>query len=114
MLSEDQLQIRIPPFIPKRSIIAPAKTISVKLKVALLNYKVETGKITGSNKLEFYFPYDTTEVEEQIYSLKLHMPKGSLLLAGAGLEYRLKNLRTDFLCRKKSFIPAAIVYAVYK
>ena len=113
ILSEDQLQIRIPAFIPKRSVIAPAKTVSVRLKVAVVSCKVETGKTLGSNKVEFDFPYDITEVEEQIYSLKFPMPKGSLLLAGAILEYRIKNLRTDFLCRKKSFMPAAIMSAVY-
>ena len=113
LLPEDQLQILIPSFIPEKSIVAPAKTISVRLKVVLVSCKVETGKTTGSNKIEFDFPYDTTKVGEQIYSLKLPVPKGSLLLAGATLEYRVKNLRTDFVYRKKSFIPAAIISAVY-
>jgi hypothetical protein len=113
VLPDDQFQICIPPFIPKKSVVAPAKTISVKLKVALVSCKVGTGKTTGSHTVEFDFPYDATKVGEQIYSLKMPVPKGSLLLAGATLEYRVKNLRTDFIYRKKSFIPAAIISAVY-
>jgi hypothetical protein len=113
VLSKDELLVRIPAFIPKRLVSAPSKTVSVRLKIVLVSCKIETGKTTGSDKLEFDFPYDTTEVGEQIYSLKFPVPKGILLLAGAKLEYRIKNLRTDFLCRKKSFIPAAIISALY-
>jgi hypothetical protein len=113
VLSDDQLQIQIPTFIPKHSIAAPAKTFSVKLKIALVSCKIKTGKVMGSQKVEIDFPFDTTEVGEQIFSLKLPMPTGSLLLAGAILEYRIKNLRVDFLCRKKSFMPAAIISAIY-
>jgi hypothetical protein len=113
VLSDDQLQILIPPFIPKQSVTAPAKTVSVKMKVAVVSCKIETYKVSGSQTLEIDFPYDTTEVAEQIFSLKFPMTKGSLLLAGAILEYRIKNLCTDFICRKKSFIPAAIISAAF-
>ncbi len=113
IFSEDQIQIRIPPFIPKKSIVAPAKTVSVRLKIAVAACKVKTGITNGSSIVEFDFPYDTVEVGEQIHFMKLPISKGSLLLAGATLEYRVKNLRTEFIYRKKSFIPAAIISAIY-
>lgn len=111
--SDESLEIKIPAFIPNEMVTAPKNTISVKLKIAAGAINPESNESSGKNSTDLLFIYDNTPVAEQTISLKLDMPAGSLVITGAALEYTIMEKNNSVLNLNKSYMPAAIVKAMY-
>jgi hypothetical protein len=111
--SADLLEITIPAFIPIESITAPKHTASVKLKLSAGSVNPENGGRVGSSSVELLFNYDNIAVAEQTVSLKFPMPEGSLVITGAYLEYTIMENLNPVLNKNKSYMPSAIIGAMY-
>ena len=109
----DLLEIKIPAFIPIEMVTAPNNTISVKLKIAAGAIDPDSGEPSGKGSTDLLFNYDNTPVAEQTIFLNLKMPVGSLVITGACLEYSVMEKNNPVLNTNKSFMPAAIVKAMY-
>ena len=105
--------IKIPALLPEESIESPTGAVSVICKIATGVCDVETGRALGSSSTELIFEFNNTRVDAQTISMKLLTPKGSLIVTGMSLRYRMqkKGYQTDYTV--KSFLPAGIVDARY-
>jgi len=107
------LQIKIPAFLPKRSIVAPAHTISVICTIATAVCDTATGGAMGGSSTELIFTYNATRVAAQTISIKLPTPDGSLIVAGASLVYMISKNGMAKKNINKAFMPAGIVDAIF-
>lgn len=107
------LKLRIPAFVPVKSITAPSNTLFVKCNLAAAGCNVEKGIATGSFCTSLDFNYDHKEVAEQTISLHLPTPQGSLIVAALSLEYNF--VKNGYLQKtmNTAFMPAEVVYAMY-
>ena len=111
-LSSGELQIEVPAFIPKLSIVAPTFTVSVTCSLAVGVCDPEFGLIHGSFSTKLDYKYNDTELAIQTIPTGLHAPKSSLVLLGASLEYKILkegNLKRNI---NKAYMPAGIVEAI--
>jgi len=111
--SVNLLEIKIPAFIPNEMVTAPKNTISVKLKIAAVAINSHSGESVSTNSSDLLFNYDNTLVAAQTIPLELKMPAGSLVVTGASLEYTVMEKNNPVLNLNKSYMPAAIVKAMY-
>jgi len=107
------LEIKIPPFIPDKSIVAPANTESVILKISAGSCHPETGMATANSSTALLLNYDSKPVAAQTIVLEFSMPRGSLVVAGASLVYTVAKNKKLQLNANKSFMPAGIIAAMY-
>ena len=107
------LQIKIPAFIPKGSIVAPAHTISVICTIATADCDTATGSAIGGSSTELIFTHNATRVAAQTISIKLPTPDGSLIATGASLAYMISKNGTAKKNINKAFMPAGIVDAIF-
>jgi hypothetical protein len=106
------VRLDIPSFIPKKSLRAPAHTVSVTCRIALGVCNLNTDRTSGSSSDLFSFAYDSNPVAENTLSLELAIPKGSLLLAAISLEYTVLTGGKKKPTANKAFMPAGIVQAI--
>ncbi len=106
------VRLVIPSFIPKKSLKAPAHTVSITCRIALGVCNLKTDRTVGSSSEEFSFAYDNTPVAENTISLDAAIPKGSLLLAAISLEYTVLTGGKKKPTANKAFMPAGIVQAM--
>ena len=109
----DMLALKIPAFIPSKSISAPAGTIAVKCHIAIAGCEIETGIATGGFSTSILFDYNEVEVPEQKVNLPVPTTSGSLVVTAIFLEYNsLKNGHLE-KTKNKAFMPAGMVSAMY-
>jgi len=106
------LQIEIPAFFPKDSIVAPAGTVSVLCLIAIGVWDKETGRQHGSFSTQLTYEYNSVQLEKQIIPITVPTPKSSLIVLGATLEYTIMKEGKLQRNRNKAFMPAGIVNAV--
>jgi hypothetical protein len=107
------LQIELPEFVPAQSIRAPAGTNSVELRLSAAACDPGERELAGGDSMQLLFDYNKKPVPAQTLSLKFPMPKGSLVVLGASLQYTLiKNGRPQ-LNANKAFMPAGMLEAFY-
>ncbi len=111
--SSGLLQIKIPAFVPEESFEAPALTVSVNCKISVGVCDTEKGYAIGSSSTELVFAYNSTTVPAQTISIKLPTPKGSLIVTGMSLTYKISEDRYTQDNTNKAFMPAGIVSAIY-
>ena len=107
------LELKIPAFVPDKSISAPANTVSVKCNISAAGCNVKNSVATGGYSTSLLFDFNDTLVPEQIISLSLPTAAGSMVVTAISLEYNfVKNghLRKTV---NKAFMPAGIVSAMY-
>ncbi|HEY8660044.1 MAG TPA: hypothetical protein VIL78_13500 [Hanamia sp.] len=107
------LRLKIPAFIPARSISAPAHTVSVVCKISAAGCNVDKGIATGCYSTSLQFDYNNVEVLEQIISLPLSTPTGSLVVTAMSLEYNIPKNGLVQKTTNKAFMPAGIVNVFY-
>ena len=109
----DVLELKIPAFVPAKSISAPAGTVFVKCIIAAAGCHVENGTGTGGFSTSLDFNYNGEEIPEQIVSLPMPTPAGSLAVTAISLEYySAKNGHRQKMANK-AFMPAGVVSAMY-
>ncbi len=109
----DLLELRIPAFAPVKSISAPAGTVFVKCIIAAAACDVKNGIATGGFSTSLEFNYNEEEVPEQMVSLPLPTPAGSLAVTAILLEYYSAKNGQPQKIANKAFMPAGMVNAKY-
>ena len=107
------VQIKIPAFVPTEVITAPTNTASVICRIVTSVTDVDGGYAMGSDSTELVFEYNAKPVAAQTISFKLSAPKGSLVLTGISLEYKIA--KKDYLASNtnRNYMPSEIVDAKY-
>ncbi len=112
-LHNNSLEVTIPAFIPVITIVAPLDTISVKCSVAIAGCALESGTGTGSYTSSFNIPYDGNEFPEQKIVLPFTEANGNLIVVAASLSYTILKNGNREKCNNPSFMPSAIIKAMY-
>jgi hypothetical protein len=107
------VEIKIPALLPEEAIESPTGAVSVVCRIATGVCDVETGSALGSSSAELIFEYNNTKVDAQTISMKLPTPKGSLIVTGMSLTYKIHKRGYEVDYSVKSFMPAGIVDAKY-
>lgn len=108
------LEMKLPEFIPAKSISAPAHTVSVICNIVAARCYMEKGKTVGnavSTKLTI--EYNDKPVPAQTISLKFPAPKSGLVVAAVSLTYMVLKSGYEQISKSKGFRPAAVVSAMY-
>jgi hypothetical protein len=111
--SSGRVELKIPAFVPEESIKAPTGTCSVICKIATGVCDVSTGSALGNFSTELVFDYNNNLIAEQTISMRLPTPKGSLIVTGISLEYRISRKTYIAANTNKAYMPAGIVDAKY-
>lgn len=108
-----KLELKIGAFVPVKSISAPAGTVSVKCNIAVAGCDVESGVPTGGISTSIVYPYNESEMPEQIVSLGVTTPAGALVVMAISFEYHF--LKNEHLTKtqNKAFMPSGVVSAMY-
>jgi hypothetical protein len=107
------MQIDIPAFIPVKSFRAPKGTSVVVCKIAAGNVDLSTGRSSDESLTVLNFDYNNTPVPEQTISLQLSTPRNSLMVTGISLSYLANRRGKKMENKKKEYMPAGIVHALY-
>ena len=107
-------ELKIPAFVPVKSISAPANTVFVKCNIAAAGCNVEKGITTGSFYTSLDFNYDGTEVPEQMITLTLPAPQGSLIVTAMSLTYYFTKNGQLQKTTNTAFMPAGVIGAMYR
>ncbi|HXS55090.1 MAG TPA: hypothetical protein VN726_03135 [Hanamia sp.] len=110
---ENMLQIKIPAFVPAKSILAPAGTVSVKCNIASGGCDLKNGRETGGFSTSLNFNYNNEPVPAQIISLPTPTPSKTLIVTGISLEYYFNKNGHLQKSKNKAFMPAGILSAIY-
>jgi hypothetical protein len=103
------VQIKIPAFVPRSEIVAPAGTKTVVCQIGIGSVNLKDGGLLKNSSFDLKFDYNNIPVEEKIISADLPTPKESLVVTGASLHYGiLKNgkLKSN---SNKAFMPEGII-----
>jgi hypothetical protein len=111
--SPGTLELKVPAFVPLKSISAPAGTVFVKCTIAVASCNVENGIGTGGFSTSILYDYNDEEVPEQTVSLPIPTPVGSLIVTAIFLEYNFIKNGHPQKTGNKAFMPAGIVSAMY-
>lgn len=107
------LELKIPAFVPVKSISAPTGTVSLKCNIAVAGCDVVNGVATGGISTSILYDYNEAEVTEQIVSLPVPTSAGSLVVTAISLEYNsIKNGHLE-KTKNKAFMPSGMVSAMY-
>ena len=109
----DLLELKIPVFVPAKSISAPAGTVSVKCNIAVGGCNVESGVATGGTSTSILYDYNEAIVPEQIVSLPVPTSAGSLIATAISFEYNFVKNGCLEKSRNKAFMPSGVVSAMY-
>lgn len=107
------VQIHIPAFVPDESVKAPTGSVSVLCRMATGVCDVKTGAKLGGSSTELVFAFNGRTAEAQTISMKLPTPKGSLIVTGASLEYRMTKNGYMVINTNKDHKPAGIIAAIF-
>jgi hypothetical protein len=106
------VQIRIPAFIPKAVMKAPAYTESIHCRLCTCVTNIKNSHPLGSASVELEIEYNDTEVAAQTISFKLPTMENALVVTGASLIYRLNKSGNIQVNTNKAFMPEEILSAV--
>jgi len=109
----DEVQIKIPEFVPTEAIKAPTDTAAVVCRIATSVSDVEEGFGIRNDSVKLVFEYNDKPVAAQTISFKLSTPKGGIVLTGISLEYRIARKGYQFANTNKNYMPSDIVDAKY-
>jgi len=110
---EGGLQLNIPAFIPTRNISAPAETVSVICEIAAGGFDRKTGNPSGGFSTSLRYQYNDVEVPEQVIRMPIPMPPGCVIVTAISFQYRMRKNGHESAVKKKAFMPAGIVSAMY-
>ena len=111
-ISSGELQIEIPAFIPRQSIVAPASTVSVTCTLAVGSCDPVGGTNHGSFSTKLNYEYNNTEADQRTIPIEISVPESSLVLAGVSIEYMIQSEGRVKRNKNKAYMPAGIVEAV--
>ncbi len=107
---ENQIEIRIPSFVPRHSFKAPARTTSIECIFAAACIRMFDGIAIGHHHMSVTLPYDNFPCLAQVVSLPMPMEEGCLVIVGASLTYILSNNKKEM---RPEFLPSSVIDAWY-
>ena len=108
------LEMKLPGFIPAKSISAPAHTVSVICHIVAARCYMEKGKTAGEAvSAELKIEYNDKLVPAQTISLKFPTPRSGLVVTAVSLTYVILKSDYEHVLKSKRFQPAGIVSAMY-
>lgn len=105
----NRIQVKLPAFIPVKSIRAPADTVAVTCIIMAAGSRFD-GTPTGNCTAVLEIPYTGQPLPEQSVILKLPTPRGTVMATVMALRYRLKSGRYS---SRASYLPASVIDARY-
>jgi hypothetical protein len=112
-LTDGQIQIAIPSFIPKSAFRAPGKASSVICRIASVVIDVENKKEIGTAENEISYTLDQNKVAAEKIIQELPMPSGSLLVTGLCLDFTTTRHKLRVPTNDKLYKTSQIIYAVH-
>jgi hypothetical protein len=107
------IELKIPAFVPRKKMNAPAGTISAKCDIGVASFHVESGMPGDGNSVSIYYDYDDEEVPERIVSLPVTTTPGSLVVTAICLQFLLPSMMDLEQMKKKGFISSEVVSSMY-
>jgi hypothetical protein len=108
--SDNLIAIAVPAFIPNRDISAPARTVAVKLTLAVAGVTLAKGIGTASEVIELHIDYNNEMVAAQTLNFQVPVLPGTLLITVGSMEYILNG---GEVCSKEAFMPCSVMDARY-
>ncbi len=109
-VSPTVLQLRIPAFVPKEVIAAPAYTVSITCSISATSCWLNDSMEHGSYHIKFDIPYDNSVIPEQVIDLLIPAAQGTLSITAMSFVYHLSTGRP---VSNKAFMPSAVIDARY-
>ena len=111
--AEGNFILRIPSFIPKSQIVAPAGTVSVECRIAAAGFMLENNSETGRFEEITEFPLNDDVIAAREISLGINSQPGSMVICGIYLIYKISGKSWKTETDNPKFMPAGVVGAVY-
>lgn len=111
-IAEDRLQIDIPAFIPRQSIIAPAHTESLDFHFTAVHCPLNRPEDALSASTVFNLEYSEQPIDGHRFLLELPTRPESLLVTVLALRYLTPGGKTVQSSIEKGFRPTAIISAM--
>ena len=100
----------VPAFVPTQSIAAPAHTVLIECTITTGGSLLMDDAPTGNHTVTITIPYNNIPVDEQVITLPVPCPAGTLLVTAVALRYQLVD---GSYCNKPAFLPASVIDARY-
>jgi hypothetical protein len=110
--SSKRINIKVPSFVPARSIDTPWHTHTILCKIAMSVCYRKTGASIGSAITEFTFPYNKVKVPTLLIPMILPSPKMSILVTGLALEYKANHNYALTKEEGDKYFQSAIIHAM--
>lgn len=107
------LQLRIPSFIPVKSIIAPAGTISIECIITAASCTLQSSLPNGNIIHSFSVPYNDKNFPAHTAKLSLPMPVGSLIIVAVSLNFIVSENGKAIHKADIEYLPSGIVASMY-
>jgi hypothetical protein len=110
--SSKRINIKVPSFVPTRSMETPWHTHTIICKIAMSVCYRKTGASIGSAVTEFTFPYNKVKVPSLLIPMILPSPKMSILVMGLALEYKAHHNYALMKEEGDKYFHSAIIHAM--
>jgi hypothetical protein len=110
--SSRRVNIKVPSFVPAKSLEAPWHTHTIVCKIAMSVCYRKTGASIGSAFTEFTFPYNNVKVPALLIPMILPTPKMSILVTGLAPEFQANHSYALTKEEEDKYFQSAIIHAM--
>jgi hypothetical protein len=110
--SSRRLEIKIPSFVPTKSIQTPWHTYKILCKIAISVCYRRTGASVDNIVTEFSFPFNNIKVPALTIPLELRTPKMSIVITGLGMKFRTTHQYALHKDEADKYFQSAIIHAI--
>jgi hypothetical protein len=110
--SSKRVHIKVPSFVPTRSIDAPWHTHTIVCRIAMSVCYRKTGASVGSAVTEFTFPYNNVKVPAILIPMFLPTPRMSILVTGLSMEFKADHKYALTKEEEDEYLQSAIIHAM--
>jgi hypothetical protein len=110
--SSRRTEIKIPSFVPSRSLHVPWHTHTVVCKIAMSVCYRKTGASVDNILTEFSFPYNNTKVPLLTIPLELKTPKMSIVVTGLCLHFKRTHHYALYKDEAGKYFQSAIIHSM--
>jgi len=110
--SSKRTEIKIPSFVPSRSLQVPWHTHTVVCKIAMSVCYRKTGASVDNIFTEFSFPYNNIKVPLLTIPLELKTPKMSIVVTGLCLEFKATRNYALYKNEADKYFQSAIIHTM--
>jgi hypothetical protein len=111
--SETGISIKLHAFVPVKSLMAPAGTISVQLVIAAAGCVLASGRGAGSSCRIIKVPYNEEEIPGMTLDFNVPGLKGNMIVTAVRMIYIGWKDGTHYIIEKKGYNSAGVINATY-